>query len=434
MHHPTRQERNISNNLSHSVITWVILALVVLSLTFITLKNNYQVSRKVIPAQQNGVQLSAMNIHKPVANSNRITNYRTNKPASILINSHYGWANRTEELKLLLPHHKWKQLMSYHPMTSPCHPTSLKPYPLVLHHSHPEKGFIYLICHGQFGNRLGEYVVARIISHIKQWPIKMCDSLKIISISQKAIFPYLVDNVINTTNLSYLPEFKERGHNYDIDRIVADDTPRIIVLDGYPFSNYSLFAEYKNLIKDDWLLIDTSCVTPKVTNSFPGTKDIVVHIRAYRGCGLAPNELKDGLNGPFVDLPWEYYVKILEWHRVHTGWDVLWVSCRCSGNHNITQSLVTNYKARLVPRTGVNPETEDWLFMQHATYLIMSQSTFAWWAAWLGNAEIVHYPLIGDWWGDNARHKLYPIDEPRYFYHDLLKYSFFLNSTHLKGA
>lgn len=49
--------------------------------------------------------------------------------------------------------------------------------------------------------------------------------------------------------------------------------------------------------------------------------------------------------------------------------------------------------ARLAPTAERFADTADWLFMIQARRLIMSQSTFAWWAAFLGNATEVHYPV-----------------------------------------
>jgi len=49
--------------------------------------------------------------------------------------------------------------------------------------------------------------------------------------------------------------------------------------------------------------------------------------------------------------------------------------------------------ARLAPAAERFADTADWLFMRAARRLIMSQSTFAWWAAFLGNATEIHYPV-----------------------------------------
>ena len=48
------------------------------------------------------------------------------------------------------------------------------------------------------------------------------------------------------------------------------------------------------------------------------------------------------------------------------------------------------------------------------------------WAAFLGTATEVHYPLVGEWWGPRPRHRWWP-DEPRFVFHDLQDHKYFLD-------
>ena len=43
-----------------------------------------------------------------------------------------------------------------------------------------------------------------------------------------------------------------------------------------------------------------------------------------------------------------------------------------------------------------------------AKRIVMAQSTFSWWAAFLGTATEIHYPLVGEWWGARPRHRWWP--------------------------
>ncbi len=62
----------------------------------------------------------------------------------------------------------------------------------------------------------------------------------------------------------------------------------------------------------------------------------------------------------------------------------------------------------------------DYYFMLHASKLVLSASTLAWWAGWLGSAKEVHFPQIGFWHPESIRTDVdLMVNENRYVYHDL---------------
>ncbi|EGD72227.1 hypothetical protein PTSG_00248 [Salpingoeca rosetta] len=359
--------------------------------------------------------------------------------------SRYVWTNRSEELRRVLPQKVWTELIEMFAPSSHCSPLGLQPHPRTGDIESPpppaataepsQTGVVLMHCHGQFGNRLGEYTIARIVAETRRWPLVMCDVFKQELFSKGLIFPFAVDHPIDLAAFDQLPVDTQAGHNYDFDELLRDPTPRVIDLAGFPFRNYSILAQHKAAIKDDWLRIDTSCLAAQsLPLSLPGPRDIVVHLRAYHGCEGEEHEYDP--TEAFVDLPWDYYDRILQRYQRKGGWDTVWLASRCGEHHPIAQQLMTKYGARVIQGDGSKnwASMHDWLFMRSARRLVMSQSTYAWWAAWLGDAEEVHYPLAGDWWGKGPRHTLYPVDEPRYVFHDLLADEYFLTAADLWGA
>eukprot|EP00049_Salpingoeca_infusionum_P006186 m.102470 g.102470 ORF g.102470 m.102470 type:complete len:467 (+) comp13223_c2_seq2:82-1482(+) len=323
-----------------------------------------------------------------------------------------------------IEHHKLlEHLEEEFPKHSRCSPSGEREVP-VLHVPRQDVGIVYLDCHGQWGNRLGEYVVARAVATVFDWPLRVCPVLIEELLGKGSVFPHVSTMEFDDSLLKKLDWVHYKGHDYPLDEIFQSDQPRVVHLDGYPFRNISIFNHFRKLIRTDWLHTDTECITGW-HQKVPGPRDVVVHVRAYHGCGDKSYEKIYDPTHQFVDPPWEYFARILEAYRKTGGWDTLWMTCMCGMNHNMTQGLATTYGAKLAPHTEHHPDTSDWLFMKSAKRLIMSQSTYAWWAAWLGDAEEVHYPLVGDWWGRNPRHQLYPEDS-KYIFHDLLHSEYFL--------
>ena len=288
------------------------------------------------------------------------------------------------------------------------------------------RGVVYLDCHGQWGNRLGEYIAARVAAEALHFGLRTCDILKEELTSKGSLFPNVIDLPFEERLLDALPWVSYKGHTYPWEELLADPTPRVLHFDGYPFRDYDIFRQYREKIRNDWLRPSPDCIVDWHRQR-PGPNDIVLHVRAYHGCGLDSSVVPFLPDSQFVDPPWDYYARILDRYKATgQGWDTLWLTCMCGLNHNMTQALAQAYGAKLAPAAEHHADMSDWLFMRDAPRLIMSQSTYAWWAAWLGNAREVHYPLVGDWWGKNPRHALFP-EEDRYVFHDLLHDRFFLS-------
>lgn len=281
------------------------------------------------------------------------------------------------------------------------------------------KGLVYLDCHGQWGNRIGEYVVARAVAEELDYGLQICPVMLQDNYMHGSVFPNVVGLDYNVDAVKDLPLLRWSGHRYPVSEILAEQRPRVLHFDGYPFRNYEIIRSHKDDIRTNWLKTDESCLGH--AHQKPTVEDVVVHLRAYHGCGKDELPQQDILTASFVDLPFEYYEHVLEDMRTRRPWQKLWVCSRCGEDDPTFKHLQREYGAVLAPETD-SPwptGTLDWLFLKHAHRLVMSQSTYAWWAAFLGDAVEIHYPLVGDWWGHSPRHTLYPVEESRYVFHDL---------------
>lgn len=290
------------------------------------------------------------------------------------------------------------------------------------------RGLVVFHCRGRFGNYLGEYVIARLLAEHLNFGLQVCDKFLHFLFHKGNVFPNLTPLAFDPERMAGLPEVKYKTHGYPLARIFNDSTPRIIHLAGYPFLDVAPFRIHKADIVQRHLKIDLSCL--RWEQPVPRPRDVVVHIRAYHGCSDAEQPVFDP-RGHFVDLPYEHFQRILDRMRAPKaeggggGWDRLWIVSPCGTDHDVGARLRDDYGAQALPPPPHVAMMQDFLFMTQAKRIIMSQSTFAWWAAYLSAADEIHYPLVGEWWGNLPRHMLYP-DEPRYVFHDLYSSRFFL--------
>lgn len=161
---------------------------------------------------------------------------------------------------------------------------------------------------------------------------------------------------------------------------------------GY-FQDYSLLAGLMPLVRQ-WLPL-----RPRRLAETPLPTDIVVHVRLCRTNFHAYTYYSvENYYGPILD-------------RL-TG-DVKLVTACPIDKRGVAMDLVRKYGATLVRPAGASRDTAaDFVYMTRATTLVISESTFSWWAAALSNATQVHAPglkaAIAPAW-----------DDPRYVFHDV---------------
>jgi len=239
----------------------------------------------------------------------------------------------------------------------------------------------------QRGNQLFQYCLGRIIAEQLGLALQA---------AQIPGFPGTIEAVQGRVLLS--PEQVLQGHRIDLAAVLADRTPRRIVLKGW-FQRYAYFQPYTAAIRR-WLQ------RPASTADSPHPRDLVVHVRRrdYLWHGWA--------------LPFSWYEQLIEQ----------------SSFRNLI--LVTDDPAdpffwrfrRYQPILRSVSADADFDYLLAAQQLALSPSSFAWWAAFLGHAEWIGFPVPceGLWaienqegvdlrvW-DDPRHTLLPSHEPMRF-------------------
>ena len=219
--------------------------------------------------------------------------------------------------------------------------------------------------HGRFGNNLFQYALGRIIAQelgfaLHASPIEGCPNTS-----------EVVSGICAKE-----PEQVLREHHIDLAAILGDQTPRKIILDGY-FQRQEYYAPFRPALQR-WFRQES---VPS-SGSFAAT-DVVAHIRR-----------RDYVRHGYA-LPFAFY------------------------EHAITQALPPNGRltiatddpwdpffwrfSRWKPQFLKGSNTAQMHQLLHAPRLVMSASSYSWWPAFLGDAELIicPEPSCGVW--DHSR-------------------------------
>lgn len=167
------------------------------------------------------------------------------------------------------------------------------------------------------------------------------------------------------------PEQIVAGQRIDIAAILADRGPRKIVLDGW-FQRLEYYREHLSRIRE-WLAFGPSVALPE------GPADVAVHVR------------RTDYVGRRWTVPFSFYNAALERLKPRPG--CVWI---------VTDDAKDPYFRRFrgwKPKFLSGAPGEDMLFLTRARNLVLSPSTFSWWAAILGAQEQVICPdaAFGAW-------------------------------------
>jgi len=176
----------------------------------------------------------------------------------------------------------------------------------------------------------------------------------------------------------------------NLDKLINNLPKKKIVVKGW-FQKYKFYKNYKKEVKQ-WLKIDCKGL-PKVSKN-----DLVVHIRRgdYVELGFA--------------LSFDFYTKCLNQTKYHK----LYV-CTDEPNDHFIKKFIKENNAELFHGSVL----EDFCFMKKFNKIIMSASTFCWWAAYLSDANEIFFPVPkkGPWSSEYSAADLV-VNEPRYIYVD----------------
>lgn len=173
--------------------------------------------------------------------------------------------------------------------------------------------------------------------------------------------------------------------NVRIIDLLADRTPRRIVVDGY-MQHYRYYRRFKDKIRQ-WVAIERSKVQPE-------EDALVVHLR-----------LGDYLPKGWV-LSLDYYHAIIAREKFSRLYIVT----------DEPESPLLESFARYHPTAITGSFIESLRFIRSARRIVLSQSTYGWWGAFLSDADRIYFPVPRDSvWSPGAFSDL-RVDEPRYIY------------------
>ena len=230
---------------------------------------------------------------------------------------------------------------------------------------------------GGLGNRLFQYCFGRVLSN------KMGYSLRADSISH---FPGTNESV-NGVNIEDNMEVLD-GHVIDINSIILNRDDRKIVTKGF-FQRYEYYKDYKDEIRNKWLHMEN-------VNTKRSSDDLVIHVR-----------LGDFKNLGHV-LSFDHYSRMINLF----GSKNVYIVTDNPGDVFINQFNMYN---PIIINEG---QILDFKFIMSFDNIVLSQSTFSWWASFLSDASKIAFPIpsYGYWSEERQDIDLRVSDESRYVF------------------
>jgi hypothetical protein len=250
------------------------------------------------------------------------------------------------------------------------------------------KPVVYIDLPALLGNRLWGFCVAKIIAKELDYDLH-CKSIW--------GFPNTYSYTPHIPGNGYPWEHHECSQDIDLAGIIRNKKPRNIRINGY-FQRYHYIAPYADIIRNNWLKID-----PALLHNID-KDDIVVHVRFH--VGQTP-------------IKFEYYEKALSmatfkqlyictdepFHPYLKQFDRYKPIIKSSKSF---ESYFYSTSWDDVTRMNVG----DFGFMASFNKIIISYSTYAWWAAFLSNATEIYAP-----WSPRTGNTHYgKVNEARYTY------------------
>jgi len=233
----------------------------------------------------------------------------------------------------------------------------------------------------RLGNNLFQYCIGRIIAEGLGYKLK-ADPIP--------CFPK-TSEILEGEDCSHAPRQVFSGQYIDIESILQDKTKRHIIIDGY-FQRYEYYRPYKTKIKM-WLATEPCTYGEDVSS-----RDAIICMR------------RDDSVWNMNALPLSYYEGALRGLSVHRFY-----ICTDDIHDWYIKKVARVYHAKIM---SLQPEQQI-KFIMAFNNIIISQSSFQWWAAFLSKAEEIYFPIpLEGYWSDQQK---YGIDvrvteEKRYKY------------------
>lgn len=139
--------------------------------------------------------------------------------------------------------------------------------------------------------------------------------------------------------------------------------------------------------------VDMPPMKKKVT--MPGKEDLVIYFRCYRKTQIF--DLRGG-SAFLASPPFAFFDFAVQQHRQEFADATLWVVADPSmRSHPTVQRLCHELGANIFTssdQAGKEAWLADWVWLREAQHLVLSPSTFVWWAAFLGEAVRIYVPIF----------------------------------------
>ncbi|MCX5713944.1 MAG: exostosin family protein [Candidatus Omnitrophica bacterium] len=239
---------------------------------------------------------------------------------------------------------------------------------------------VEIIYEGRLGNRLFQYCFGRILAENLGLKLKA---------SHIEGFPN-TQKEVGGFDYSDYPSCVLSGHKVNLRSILQDKTKRKIILkDGF-FQRYEYYKEFKDTIRLNWL----NTFSPQIRQA--NTQDIVLHIRRT-----------DYVNRGH-DQPFSYFDEALSLARFER------VFICTDGPHDPFMKLFKKYNPVIFHNEF--SALDDFWFIMSFKKIVLSASSFSWWAGFLSNATEIYFPVpkIGPWCSPDVDLRI--DDEDRYIF------------------
>lgn len=236
---------------------------------------------------------------------------------------------------------------------------------------------------GFLGNNLFQYAFGRILAE------RMNTSL---FIKNNKTYLSIFKNIVSIDRKEDSKEFRILNPNkYDISKLCECDCSYI--LNGF-FQFYFYYKEYKKDIKE-WFRTDDILFNINDIQE----KDSLISLRVKKDMKriVGENEYK------YVDEMIEQYPLIPGYKTYVVSDDI---------DDDISKQVIKKFNAIAIPTDKIT----NFLTIQKFKRIYLSPSTYAWWAAWLSNADFICFPEIGFWHSrfKKTHNDLFVDDESRY--------------------
>jgi hypothetical protein len=218
---------------------------------------------------------------------------------------------------------------------------------------------IKVIYRGRLGNNLFQYALGRILAEEMEYELS----------TRPLPFPATKDRVEGSSYSS--PEMTILRYHIDIPALIADKTKRAIILDGW-FQCYKYYAPFWARIRH-WFSLSTPPIYPININN----DDLLIYVR-----------LGDIYAAGWT-LKYVFYKTAIEMARPKRIF-----ICSDSTNHPFLEQF-NEYAPVILTRDTIFDLNIARLFKK----IVLSCSTFSWWAALLSEAAEIYFPLAeeGHW-------------------------------------